>query len=86
MAALPSQRYGPRFLEIVVWAGASGGVIGLSGRGRNPGALLFLAVPFVCSLVIHRTELSTRVMALACVAIYIVGIVAVVAVGAALGR
>jgi len=80
------RRTGPRLVEFVAWASAGGAVLGLSQRGANPTAFVYLAAPILCSVVTRQSSLSTRVMALLCLGIVIGSIVLVAVLGVILRR
>jgi len=79
---IQASRTGPRLIETMALASAGGGVIGLSQGGENPTAFLFLVAPAACSVVTRQARLSTKTMGLISVAIILLGIVVVAAIGA----
>jgi hypothetical protein len=73
---------GPRLVEAMSWATAGGAVLGLSQRGEQPTAILYLIAPAACSLITRRTTWPTWVMAIVCLAIVLGWIVVVAVLGA----
>jgi hypothetical protein len=77
-----SRAFGPQFVEAMAWASTGGAFIGLSQHGAHPTAILYLAAPLACSLVIRRSGLSTTWLAIVCTGIVLAGIVSVALLGA----
>jgi hypothetical protein len=77
---------GPRLIEGAAWATGGGAVIGLSQHGANPFAVAYLIAPAVCSLLVRRSGLSTRWLAIACGAILVAGMLGTAVLGVVLRK
>lgn len=84
--AVRTAAIGRKFAESMAWAAGGGGVVALSQSGTNPIAIAYLLAPAACAVLIRRSTLSTRWLAVACIGILAARIVAVVWLGAVLKR